>query len=378
MATTNSIEAWTALETTVSRWFHEPDFLAIRASMAVAAALDLDQPSTWLMIVGPPSTGKTSIHFPLLLAHPRCVQTSDINLPGLISLAKNRKGQGLLAKVGVRGMWLIKDFGAVLTMRDDKRIELLGALREIYDGRWQRETGLGNETWVGRLNIVAASTSIIERFHRVNAELGDRFLTVRVTKHGGRHACDKAQRQTGEVVARMRAEMEAAARALLGTLVLSHVPTVPHEISDRIYAAAELVALCRTPVGRDSYNRTIFDVGETEGPQRVYQELLSLLIGDAALHGQPSVSEAQLPLLRRLAFDTLPLHRGNIIRQVTPGIPARRPELLSLTRERWEATFDQAAEELVLLGALVRIDRQPFVTYELGRDTTEWISLLSD
>src|SRR5574342_353994 len=102
-------------------WFHEPDPMAIRATLAVTAALSLDTHPLWLMLVGASSIGKTAIHFPLAQAHPRCFTPSDVTIAGLLSMGKGSKDKGILREVGVKGLWLIKDFSAILGMHDDQR-----------------------------------------------------------------------------------------------------------------------------------------------------------------------------------------------------------------------------------------------------------------
>lgn len=354
MATTNSIEAYRELENAIGHWFHEPDLFTVRASLAVAAALDIGQSPTWLMIVGPPSTGKTALHFPILRGYPKSLETSDINVPGLLTLHKGHRGEGILNRLGVRGLWLIKDFGSVLGMRDEQRNALLAAMREIYDGKYQRDTGLGGEGWVGRINIVAASTAVVENYSRVNAELGDRFLTIRIHRTVSFEACRKASLQTAESAGRMRTELETCGRSLLR---LMSRPTLPEPIQATIHTAAQLISICRTPIRRD-YGDEIHSIGQTEGSLRLYQELAAVLMGDAALHGQDTIGEHQLPLLHRLTFDTIPLHRGNILRNLPrDGTPIQRCELLKLSGERWSRTLTRGLEELESLNCIEQRQR---------------------
>jgi len=48
---------------------------------------------------------------------------------------------GLLRKLGDHGLLVIKDFTSILSMNRDMRAEVLGAVREVHDGRWSRNVG---------------------------------------------------------------------------------------------------------------------------------------------------------------------------------------------------------------------------------------------
>lgn len=334
--------AWTKLFATASHWFHKPDPIAIRAVLAVPAALNLSQACTWLMIIGPSSSGKTELHFPLGKAYSTVIETSDVNVPGLLSLGKGHRGEGVLKRVGVKGLWLIKDFGSIISMREEKRNELLAAMREIFDGSWSRDTGRGREPWTGMVNIIAAATPAIERAYKVNQELGSRFIHIRLPRPFGQGVREKATLQAGKK-RKMEAELKAAAHELLHGM---SEPEVNEEWRARIYDAAEMIAHGRTPVIRD-HSRTIIDVGDTEGAPRVYQELLALILGDAALYGQREVGRVQLPLLKRLTFNTMPSARGLILQTLADAHSSlRRQELFEMAGVVWDSTFSRSLNEL--------------------------------
>lgn len=348
----------------LNKWFQDPDPIPVRASLAVAAALDLEQPRTWLLIVGPPSSGKTEIHFPLLNAYANTIETSDINVPGLLSMKEDKRGKGLLARLCPKGLWLIKDFGSVLGLREEKRNELLAAMREIYDGEWQRQLGTGREIWSGQVHVVAAATPAVERYHRVNAELGDRFLTIRVVPAKGMDAWEKGSRQ-GRLRPLMRREMTMAARAVLDGVTAATVAACPREWHQCLWAWAELIAITRTDVQRDPYTQSIVSVGETEGAMRVFQELQAIVIGDASLMRQRAVSAQQLPLISRLALDTIPLNRGRILRAMPLNGEIRRTTLWESSGINWENTFDRTISELQALNVVTRsqVEAQVFYAY---------------
>src|SRR5262249_51418423 len=79
---------------------------------------------------------------------------------------------GLLRKLGNHGILVIKDVTSILSADRHTRGPVLAALREVYDGRWERNVGSDGGltlTWIGRLVIVGAVTTAWDTAHSVIA-----------------------------------------------------------------------------------------------------------------------------------------------------------------------------------------------------------------
>ena len=116
--------------------------------------------------------------------------TSTISSEGaLLAASKRGKGKlsklstgGLLRRVGDHGVLIIKDVTSILSMDRNVRAGVLAALREIYDGRWERNVGASGGmtlTWTGRITIIGAVTTAWDVAHGVIAAMGDRFVVIR-------------------------------------------------------------------------------------------------------------------------------------------------------------------------------------------------------
>ena len=80
-------------------------------------------------------------------------------------------------------MLILKDFTTVLEMDRTDRGKVLAALREIYDGRWDRDVGTdGGQTltWTGKCGFLAGCTGAIDRAHAVVNDMGPRSLFLRL------------------------------------------------------------------------------------------------------------------------------------------------------------------------------------------------------
>jgi len=108
---------------------------------------------------------------------------------------------------------VIKDVTSILSANRDARAEILGAMREIYDGRWSRTIGSdGGQTLnlTGRIVCIGAVTTAWDRAHDVIASMGDRFVLVRMDSTTGRQAAGRHAIGNTGTEPTMRAELAAA------------------------------------------------------------------------------------------------------------------------------------------------------------------------
>src|SRR5688500_9776209 len=156
-----------AVHTVFRRWLgDEYDLDAANATLAAAAVERLDGDPLWLLLVSGSGNAKTETV--QALAGAGAIVTSTITSDGALlsgsparERAKNATG-GLLKTIGDRGLLVVKDFTSILSMNRDSRGTVLAALREIHDGRWERNVGSNGGltlTWRGRLAIVGAVTT---------------------------------------------------------------------------------------------------------------------------------------------------------------------------------------------------------------------------
>jgi hypothetical protein len=130
------------------KWLGEGyDIDALKASCAVAAAERLTGDPPWLLVISGPGAAKTETV--QALAGAGAHVTSTIASEGALLSATSAKGKqrhktatgGLLRKIGERGVLVIKDVTTILSADRNIRGTVLAAIREIYDGRWERNVG---------------------------------------------------------------------------------------------------------------------------------------------------------------------------------------------------------------------------------------------
>jgi len=214
--------------------------------------------------------------------------------------AKDASG-GLLRRMpSSGGVLVLKDFTSIIDMHRDGRAEVLAALREIHDGRWDRNVGADGGktlTWAGRLGLIAGCTSVIDSAHGVMSVMGTRFLLVRLAAS---HDIAGAAFDHAGHERQMREELSEAVRGLLDNL-----PGVAYDkadIRDAVSALASYVARARSPVDRD-HRSEIRQVLDAEAPTRVVKMLVQLWRA-AGLLGIPKADAWQM--VYRVGMDSIP------------------------------------------------------------------------
>jgi hypothetical protein len=315
------------------KWLGEEyETTTLDATLAALAAERLAGDPPWLMIISGSGNAKTET----ISSVSACDNTeiiSTITSEGALLSASPRKGRyknstgGLLRKIGKRGILVIKDYTSILSMNREARTAVLAALREICDGRWQRNVGSdGGQTltWEGRIVVVGACTTAWDQAHSVIASMGDRFVLLRTDSYWGRIAAGtRAIKNTGQETI-MRRELSEAVAGLIGAVTKRKYALTEDE-EQRILCAADVVTLARTGVETD-YRGDVIDSHAPEMPTRFAKQLTMLMRGGIAI-GMARTDALALAL--RCARDSIPPLRLSILQDVaanpdSPVINIRR------------------------------------------------------
>lgn len=294
---------------TFTRWLgDEYDLMALDAVLAVAAVERLGGDPAWLLVVSGAGNAKTETVSALggIGAH----VTSTIASEGALlsasparEKAKDANG-GLLRKIGAGGILVVKDFTSILSMSRDARASVLAAVREVYDGRWERNVGTDGGrtlTWTGRIVLIGAVTTAYDAAHAVIAAMGDRFALVRMDSTNGRLAAGRQALRNVDQEQQMRSDLSAAVQAVMAGMDPT-LATLTDEDYDVLLELADLVTYARTAVERD-YQGNVIDAHAPEMPTRFAKMLGQVVRGCLALGMQRAEAHA---IATRVARDTMP------------------------------------------------------------------------
>lgn len=364
-----------AVHEVITRWLGaDYDLMVLDAVLAVAAAEQLDGDPAWLLVVSGSGAAKTETIAGLAGAGAHVTSTiasEGALLSGTASRERSKTATGgLLRKIGDRGLLVIKDVTSVLSMGGEARGQVLAALREVYDGRWERNLGVDGGrslTWEGRIVVIGAVTTAWDKAHAVVSAMGDRFLLVRLDSTVGRiSAGTRAIRNTGDEVP-MRAEISRAIGDLLASVDTLSRLSLDQTETDTVLALADLVTLARTAVERD-YRGDVIDAHAPEMPTRFAKQLTQVIRGGVAAGMDRGYA---LTLAARCARDSVPPLRLSILLDLADN-PSSTTHAVRTRLDKPRATVDRELQALHML-SLVTVNE---VTEPQG---TRWYySLRSD
>lgn len=360
----SSLDALTACERMFRKWMGEfYDLGALHVSLAACAVEWMDGDPLWVLIVSGPGNAKTETVNSASGAG--AVVMSDISGPAALlsgTPEKERSSQatgGLLVRMGNRGTLVIKDFTTILSMSRDKRAEVMGALREIYDGRWSRFLGTDGGVelvWEGRVVIIGAVTTAWDAAYAAIATMGDRFVLMRTDSndHATRKANGRqAMRNTG-LESEMRTELAAAFGAVIAAADTANPAELTDAECDKLLDVANLVTRARTGVERE-FNSDPSFAHALEAPTRFVKQLQQVVRGGVAI-GMPR--EAAMALAVRCGRDSMPPLSLKIV-DCLLGVPdGAFMETSSIRRlvNNPRRTVDRELQSMWLLGVLERND----------------------
>lgn len=356
------------------RWLGpEYDLDALHAVLAAAAVARLDGDPLWLLLVSGSGNAKTETV--QALSASGAIITSTITSDGALLSASPKKEVeqdatgGLLRAMGSSGVLVIKDITSILSMNRDARGAVLAALREIHDGRWQRNVGTGGGrtlTWDGRIVVVGAVTTAWDRAHEVISSMGDRFVILRLDSSTGRiPAGRRAVSNTGQETT-MREELAIAVADVLRPVRAGMAPCLSANEQERILACADVVTRSRTAVDYD-YRGDVIDAHAMEMPTRFAKQLAQVVRGAMAVG---LTRDAALRLAIRCGRDSMPPLRLAIVEDVA-RFPRSSTADVRRRLNKPRATVDRQLQALHMLGVL-RCEEQT------SEDRTRWWYSLAD
>jgi hypothetical protein len=342
---------------TFRKWLgKEYDIDALDSMLATIASEQLNGDPLWLLIIGGPGATKTETVTGAsgIGAH----ITSTIASEGALlsgTAAKSRSTSatgGLLRKIGNRGVLVIKDMTSILSTDHNTRSQVLAAIREIYDGRGERNVGTDGGktlTWLGRIVVIGAVTTAWDAAHSVVNSMGDRFVYIRIDSKSQdtRKASGKKSILNTGFETTMRMELaEAVGGVMAGMNTDNDVPLTEDEI-DRILNAADIVTMARTAVERD-YKGDVINAHAPEMPTRFAKQLTQMVRGGVAIG---MTRQRAMELAIRCARDSIPPLRLEILLDIAIHRASQVAHVRKRINKPW-STIKRELQALHILGML--------------------------
>jgi hypothetical protein len=342
------------------RYFRTEDLAPLDVSLAAIMTAGWAGEPLWGFIVAPPSSGKTATLQVFQKDKDGTIFRNTLTPHALVSGLK-RKQEDLLPRLDGKCL-VIKDFTSILTMHREGRDEILGDLRAIFDGDFAKSFGsdVGDKEYVARFNLLAAVTPVIELHYTVDSIVGQRFFIVRMALPPEYDS--DAEREPEDIKAELQEkllDLLKARRAEISKPRLSK-----DQVRECKVLAAE-VATLRTEVPRDSKG-DLKMMPSREGPSRLANQFEKIACGVAFTRGHAEVLDEDIEIVRRVARDTVPSVRREVLVAVTAG-PMNVREVCAITR-LGEREARRKLEDLHVLEVLSVREEGQVRLYEMMQD----------
>jgi hypothetical protein len=339
----------------------DPDVVDVL--LASALTHYLPGPPAWLFLVGPSGGGKTEL-LGLLNCLEDVIRLSEVTRNTFFSgLGEDKAvggGEAAFLNRHPHAILAFKDFTTMLSLRAETRTEIMGQLREIFDGNFDKPYGTGLEMeWQGRITTIAAVTSAIDDHHKLMSALGPRFLLLRFKQPPRYEIGLKAFNQP----VNWSQEARRLVRALFKSIDLTKLPTFSQSLIDSMIALTNFITIGRSPTTRVAGELT----GETdpEMATRLLRQFKLLSQGLALLNSREEVNQDDFARLIRIGWETLPPARNLVLSQLVSG-PKSNAEIRKATG-RFSTYIGDAIQELQVLGMVHSLAET--VEYE---DNAKW------
>lgn len=311
----------------------------VAASVIANQLVGRNKKPVWVVFVAPPGGGKSDVTGTLSGIEvtdekgnlvPMCQEISDLTTTSLASGMRSLDGEtSLLHKMPREGgILLFKDFTTLLSKRTDDLAALMSYLREIYDGKFEKKFGNGKVVkWEGKIGVVASCTTII--YHKLGelSVMGDRMMMYQVEQP------DRLEVQTkiwenedagidgsDEMADAMKSYVENVVTFVRGKKDEINDMKIDRSIREEFGLVANFTTIARSGVVWNYKKDTISYVPDPEMPTRILRQLISiasaLMVMNMAETGTPALTENDKKIIYKLAFDSIPNMRRNVIKTV--------------------------------------------------------------
>lgn len=349
------------------KWLHLRDPSVLDVLFGTVFANRLGSDPLWVFLVAPPGGSKSELLMSLRES-PMTYTMTSLTPKTLISGA-NFPGVGdpsLIPRLNGKVL-VVKDFTTILSLNQTARDEILGMLRDAYDGETAHDFGNGvMRRYCSKFGILAGVTPIIEKFTASTSVLGERFIKYRVRQTEGMPDLGaavimRAMSNIGHET-EMREGLRSTARSVLNREVQAeHIPLIPEDKLQKIMRLAQWTATLRGVVDREKYTGQVTFRPSKEIGTRLAKQLCALALGIGIWRGETQVTQGIYRIIVNVAKDTTPGRVEDVVRVLFKTARkdyASTSEIAEATRFPG-TTVSYICQDLVLLGIIEQRGGQP-------------------
>ncbi len=307
------------LEAEVRKWMLVADtgIIKLLPALIVANRLKGHDP-VWAFLIGPSGGGKTEFLnslFELSDVYPVSLLTPNTFLSGM----PGKNDSSLLPQVDGK-ILIFKDWTNILSQNKDARNEIMGQLREIYDGHMKKPFGTGVvREWKGKIGLIAGVTGAVDMAQQMNSTLGERFIQYRLLMPDREEVAWRAL-NNGNNQSEMRHALRNAFFAFMKAIEMPEtMPDIPEEVKKEIVAVANFSTMARSGVIREfSFKKEVIFVPAAEMPTRIVQQLSTVATAFVIVN-KGEYSAEDMKTIYRIALDCIPQTNYMVMKAMARG-----------------------------------------------------------
>lgn len=347
----------------------------IRLLAASVIANQMDGNPVWLMIVASSSGGKTATLMTLdelefIQGRRVTYFISDLTENTLASGFKVQGGgdASLLSLMPIGGIMIFKDFTSMLTKRHETRDTIMGQLREVYDRKFDKRTGNKQDVaWKGRVGALAGVTEAVHEYMASMSVMGDRFIMYAPKQPDRRELLrfimdlkvdDKNQEKR---LLMAREKMHAYLKTCVSNIHLAKMQMTEKD-KEHLMEVADFVTKARSGVIEDQRTGAVRFVPSAEMPTRLIDQLLSIATALSLMRvvdgKDATLSESDMKLLYKIAFDSIPLKRLWALKELATYLQGVSTAGIAATIGYQTEVVNQWLAQLNALGIINRMKNQ--------------------
>lgn len=296
------------VESTLKNNFEIKDWQGVRILLGVAAAHYLPGEPLWLRIIGASRSGRTEL-LRALLEDEDSIEMESLTPASIRGGFKG--GERLLDRIDGKRV-ITKDLAPLITARRETRLEIFGLLRSVKDGSISADFG----TWEGHIyqeinfDWILAVTPVIESIRQIESLLGERYIDLHWIPGNRKQMAYRAAINNPHL-SEIRDQLSRNVCSLLAKAKkMAKKRTI--ELCKRekrvIAKYADVVALCRSPIQKDSRGN-ILATPKPEIGTSLAQDFSRTALGLRLI----GINNWR-PYIERLAWDCIPSVRAAILK----------------------------------------------------------------
>ncbi len=270
----------------------------------------------WLMLLAGSSSGKTALLQTLDKIGDWIVTIDTLTTNTFASGLQRSEETSLLWKAN-HGILVFKDFTTITSMNEEGLKEIMGQLRAIYDGTFDKKTGNNVDTaWHGKIGIIGGGTISVQRKMRQYSENGERFINYIIGQADPIEVTHRAIKNQKNLK-----EKEDLLAELVGEFVRGKLETapdetmrIPQDIINEMVEVANFTTLARSPVLTDSKTGQVVFVPDREMPPRVAMMFTNMAMTLMHISNETELSRQNSLILYKCGMDSIPVDRRMILR----------------------------------------------------------------